>query len=128
MAVEFLSEPWTEAMTDALNSHEGFKGSISDVDLTIQFTVTEAPQGDVHYHFAASGGAAQVALGELEDSELQISNDYETAAAIAKGELNSEAAFFSGKLKATGNLAKLMMHANVISQWRAAGESIEVDY
>ncbi len=34
----------------------------------------------------------------------------------------------TGKLKVTGNLAKLMMHQNIIQQWGAAGESIEVDY
>ncbi|MFQ5967548.1 MAG: SCP2 sterol-binding domain-containing protein [Acidimicrobiia bacterium] len=128
MGVQFLSEGWTEAVTTALNSHEGFKGAVADVDLTIQFTVSDAPDGDVHYHFQASGGNASVELGEVEDSDVQIANDYETAVAITKGELNTESAFFSGKLKATGNLAKLMMHTNVISQWRAANEGIEVDF
>ncbi len=128
MAVQFLSEDWTKAMTKALNGHTGFQSAISDIELTIQFTVTDAPSGDVHYHFVASGGSAHVSTGELEEPELEITNDYETAVAISKGELNTESAFFSGKLKATGNLAKLMMHANVISQFRAASEGLALDY
>ena len=128
MGAKFLSQAWAEAVTDALNAHEGFTEAIQGVDLTIQFTVTGAPDGDITYYFAASGGSATVALGELEGAELQITNDLETANAISKGDLNTEAAFFTGRLKATGNLAKLMMNQKVISQWRAATFPIEIDY
>jgi putative sterol carrier protein len=128
MAVKFLSEEWAQAVTRALNSHEGFKSAITGVDLAIQFNVTDAPAGDVPYYFKAAGGSVAIALGETESPDITVTNDYETAVAISKGELNTQAAFMSGKLKAAGNLAKLMMHTNVITQWGAANASVDVEY
>ncbi len=34
----------------------------------------------------------------------------------------------TGKLKVSGNLAKLMMHQNVIQQWGAAVGDLDVDF
>ena len=53
---------------------------------------------------------------------------YETAAAISKGELNTQTAFMTGKLKVSGNLAKLMMQQAAITQWAAAVKGMEVEY
>ena len=37
-------------------------------------------------------------------------------------------AFMTGKLKVSGNLAKLMMHQSAIAQWGAAVSSLDVEY
>jgi hypothetical protein len=34
----------------------------------------------------------------------------------------------TGKLKVSGNLAKLMMHQNAIQQWGAAVAELDVEY
>ena len=128
MAVKFLTDDWAQKVTETLNSHEGFKSSISNVELSIQFNVTESPEGDILYHFSAADGVATVAIGETEEPDITVTNSYETAAAISKGELNTQAAFMAGQLKASGNLAKLMMHTNVITQWGAANSEVDVEY
>lgn len=129
MAVKFLSEEWAQATTQALNEHEGFKNAIANITLGIQFVVTEAGEGgDVHYYLQASGGTAVLALGELEDADATVTNDYETATAVSKGELNTQTAFMTGKLKVSGNLAKLMMHQSAIQQWGAAVGELDVEY
>ncbi len=126
MAVKFLSEDWAQATTQALNEHEGFKNAIANITLGIQFVVTEAEGGDVQYYLQASGGTAVLALGELEEADATVTNDYETATAISK--LNTQTAFMTGKLKVSGNLAKLMMHQNAIQQWGAAVGDLDVEY
>jgi putative sterol carrier protein len=125
---KFLSEEWASEATNALNSHEGFKNAIGAADLGIQFETTDAPDGQVDYYLAASGGNSTIAIGELDNPDVTVKQSYDTAAAIAKGELNTQTAFMTGKLKVSGNLAKLMMHQSAIQQWSAAVSDMDVDF
>jgi putative sterol carrier protein len=125
---KFLSEEWASQVTAALNSHQGFKNAIGDADLSIQFGTTEAPDGDVDYYLQAGGGNATMAIGTLEGADVTVKQSYDTAKAISTGELNTQTAFMSGKLKVSGNLAKLMMHQNAIQQWSSAVSELDVEY
>ncbi|MEX1037287.1 MAG: SCP2 sterol-binding domain-containing protein [Acidimicrobiia bacterium] len=125
---KFLSEEWAQEATEALNSHEGFKNAIGAADLGIQFNTTDAPDGEVDYYLSTSGGNATLALGTLEGADVTVKQNYDTAAAIAKGDLNTQTAFMTGKLKVSGNLAKLMMHQNAVQQWSAAVSDMEVEF
>ena len=129
MGVKFLSEEWTQEATDTLNGHDGFSSAIANIDMELQFTVTDTPEGaDVDYSVIVGGGRAELKLGGTDDADVSVSNDYTTASAISKGELNMQAAFMTGKLKVTGNLAKLMMHQTALSQMAAAVSAMDVDY
>lgn len=125
---KFLTEAWAKDVTSALNSHQGFKNAIGGADLGIQFHTGEAPEGDVDYYLKTSGGTANLGLGTLDDPDVTVKQSYDTATAISKGELNTQSAFMSGKLKVSGNLAKLMMHQSAIQQWGAAVSELEVEY
>jgi putative sterol carrier protein len=128
MAVKFLSAEWAQAVEDALNSHPGFKSAMGNADLGLQFNVSDTSDGDVAYYLKASGGSANLSLGAIDDADVTIGQTYDTAAAIAKGDLNTQTAFMTGKLKVSGNLAKLMMHQAAIQQWQAATADVEVEY
>lgn len=128
MAAQFLSEEWAAAATDALNDHPGFKSAMGSAELAIQFNTMDAPQGTVSYYMTTSGGVANLAIGELDDPDVTINQSYETAIAISTGELNTQTAFLTGKIKVSGNLAKLMMHQRAIGEWGAAVKTIEVEY
>ena len=125
---KFLSEEWTLDVTSALNDHEGFKNAIGAAELGIQYLVEGGPDGDVSYYMSTSGGQSTMALGELEDPDVSVKQSYDTATAISKGDLNIQTAFMTGKLKVSGNLAKLMMHQSAIQQWGAAVGSLDVEY
>lgn len=125
---KFLSEEWTSDVTTALNNHEGFKNAIGAADLGIQFHTEGGPDGDADYFLKSSGGTSNMALGTLDDADVTVKQSYETATAIAKGDLNTQTAFMTGKLKVSGNLAKLMMHQAAIQQWGAAVSELDVDY
>jgi putative sterol carrier protein len=125
---KFLTEDWAQDVTDALNSHEGFKNAIGAADLAIQFHTSDTPDGDGDYYLKTSGGVATLALGALEDPDVTVKQSYETAVAISKGELNTQTAFMTGKLKVSGNLAKLMMHQAAIQQWGAAVSGLDIEY
>jgi putative sterol carrier protein len=125
---KFLSDDWASDVTAALNSHQGFKNAIGDADLGIQFTTTDAPDGEVAYYLKTGGGDATLALGNLEGADVTVNQGYDTASAISRGELNTQTAFMTGKLKVSGNLAKLMMHQGAIQQWGSAVSNLEVEY
>jgi len=124
----FLSEEWASEVTTALDNHQGFKSAIGDAELAIQFSTTEAPDGEVDYYLKAGGGNATMALGTLEGADVTVKQSYDTATAISKGDLNTQTAFMTGKLKVSGNLAKLMMHQNAIQQWGSAVSELDVEY
>ena len=128
MAVKFLSPEWLSEVTTALESHQGFQDAAREMDLAIQFNVLDSPSGDTGYHLMITPQAITIALGVREDLDITISQNYETAAAIMKGDLNVQSAFITGKIKVSGNLAKLMVHRNGIEQWLAAVSDIDVEY
>jgi putative sterol carrier protein len=126
---QFLTHDWLSALTEAVNAHDGFKNAIADIELTLQFEVTDAPEGsEDRYYVAISDGTAEAAAGDAEEPDASIANDYETATAISKGDLNTQMAFMTGKLKVTGNMAKLMMNQTVLTQFAEAASSLDVEY
>ncbi len=126
---KFLTPEWLDALTETLNRHDGFKSSIANVELTLQFETTDPPPGtEPVYHIAVADGAATAASGPADDADVTIANTYETAVAISKGELNTQMAFMTGKLKVSGNMAKLMMNQAMLSQYAEAAADVDVDY
>jgi putative sterol carrier protein len=129
MGVKFLSEEWTQQATDTLNSHEGFSGAVASIDMGLQFSVSDTPDGgDVDYTVSVGGGSAAISLGTLEGADVSISSNYETASGISAGDLNMQTAFMTGKIKVAGNLAKLMMHQAALGHMATALASMDIDY
>ncbi|MGH2787196.1 MAG: SCP2 sterol-binding domain-containing protein [Actinomycetota bacterium] len=129
MAVKFLTEEWAQAMTEALNSSEDFKKAATGQQAKLQQVVSDSPQGgEVKYYFKLEDAAAEVALGELADAEATISQNYDTAVAINKQELNPQNAFMQGKLKISGNMMKLMQLQVVINAMPKAVSDVDVEY
>jgi putative sterol carrier protein len=128
LASKFLSDEWAGEVSAILNSHPGFKSAIANADLGIVYNVTGTASGDISYFLKTSGGTADLGLGTVDSPDVTVGSTYDTAAAISKGDLNTQTAFMTGKLKVGGNLAKLMMHQAVINQWAAAVKDMEVEY
>ena len=124
----FLSEEHMTTGTEALNADAGFQGAMSGVDLGLQFEVTDAPTGSIDYYLTVGDGAATLALGTLTDADASVSSDYETAAAIAKGELNVQMAFMSGKIKVGGNMAKVMMYQSLINEFARVSSTLGLEF
>jgi putative sterol carrier protein len=123
-----MTEEWASAVTEALNSSDEFKQAASGQNVKLQQVVTGAPAGDTNYYFVLDGGAATVALGELEDAEATLTQDYDTSVAIMKAELNPQNAFMQGKLKISGNMMKLMQLQGVFNAMPKAAASVDVEY
>jgi putative sterol carrier protein len=126
VAVKFLSEEWASAVTDALNSNEAFKQQAQGKTVKVQQVVTSPEESK--YYVTLQDGQAQVAVGELPDAEATLTQDYDTAVALAKNELNATAAYMSGKLKIQGDLMKLMQLQSLFATLPQAIKGIDVEY
>ena len=126
---KFLTAEWIEALTATLAAHEGFKSAISNAQLSLQFEVPDAPEGaEKIYTIKVEGGAATVAPGPGANPDITIVNSYETAAAMAKGELNTQMSFMTGKIKVSGNMGKLMTNQAMLTHFANAMAGMQVDY
>ena len=128
MGVRFLSEEWAREITGALNSSDTFRAAAGDHSMKLQQLVADASGDETNYYFTLEGGRAEVSLGEIADPDATLTQSYETAAAIARQELNPQQAFMQGKVKVTGNLMKLMQLQAVFTELPRAVAGVEVDY
>ena len=124
----FLSEEHMTIGTAALNADAGFQEAMTGVDLGLQFNVADAPAGAIDYYLTVGDGVAAMALGELDGFDASVGSDYETAAAIAKGELNVQMAFMSGKIKVGGNMAKVMMYQGLINEFARVSSTLDLEF
>lgn len=124
----FLSEEHFTDSCEGLNSDPGFNNAIANVDLSVQFDVSGAPHGEVVYFLKIADGSADTRLGPLDGADVTISSDYETSQAISKGELNVQMAFMTGKIKVGGNMAKIMMHQAVLTEYARVLSGLDVEY
>jgi len=126
---KFLTKEWMEALTLTVNQDDNFTSATATVDLTLQFEVTDAPDGtEGTYHLVIKEGTLVAGPGPADDPDATISNDYETAVAISKGELNTQMAFMTGKMKVSGNMAKIMMNQAVFTKFAEATSAVDVEY
>ena len=127
--MKFLTKEWLDALTVALQAHEGFKGATATTELTLQFEVSDAPAGtEPVYLITLGGGSVQATAGPGASPDVTIVNSYETAVAVAKGELNTQMAFMTGKIKVSGNMTKLITNQAMLTQFASATAAMEVEY
>lgn len=125
--MKYLSEEWAQSTTEALNASEAFKTAAGSQSAKLQ-QVVNAPEGEVKYYFKLEDGKAEVALGEIEGPDATISQDYETAVALAKNELTGTAAYMSGKIKVQGDLMKMMQLQGVFNTLPQVVQEMDVEY
>ena len=128
MGVQFLSDDHMGAATAALNDDADFVGSIANINMGLQFHATDGPEGDIDFYLSVADGAAKMSRGELDGAEVSIATTHDTAVELFKGDLNTQMAFMTGKIKVAGNMAVLMMNQGVINKWGAAVADLDVDY
>jgi len=125
---KFLSQEWADEVRTALNNSDDVRSAIKGVQLCIQQVVTGAPDGEVKYWTKFDDGNVEGAIGEASDADVTIAQDYDTAVAMNKGELNAQAAFMQGKLKVTGNMGKLLQNQGAMQSLGPVLSSVQAEY
>ena len=102
---KWLSQEWLDETKKMAESQPDRPGASA----RMQYVVTGGPDGDIKYYWVLENGKLQESqLGEMSDPEVTLTQSYDDAKKIQQGELDANAAFMQGRVKVTGNMAKLM--------------------
>jgi putative sterol carrier protein len=127
MPVQFLSAEWTQELEKRLNASEAFKTASASADVTIQ-NVINTPDGPKRYWMRFESGSVKLEAGDAEKADATIEQDYTTAVALAKSELNPVSAFMTGKIRINGSMMLLMQLQGALSELAKEMQEIDVDY
>lgn len=128
MSIKYLSEEYYKEVNNRIQSDEAVLNSCKGQNVNIQQITTEAPEGEVKSFLKITDGVPEVGQGEVDAPEATITQSYETAVAVAKGELNGQNAFMQGKLKVQGNLMKLMQLQGFLQALGTSTKDIDTEY
>jgi alkyl sulfatase BDS1-like metallo-beta-lactamase superfamily hydrolase len=102
---QYLSQEWLDETRKLAENQPVRPGATA----RIQYITTGGPEGDIKYYWVLEDGKIlDSQLGEIDDSDFTLTMTYDDAVKVQKGELDANAAFMQGRMKVSGNMAKLM--------------------
>jgi putative sterol carrier protein len=127
VSVKFLSDEWAQALKAELNQSEDFRQAAAGHEATIQQVITGADD-PTHYWITIGDGTIDMGVGDIAGEDATITQSYDAAAALARGELSPVTAFMTGKLKIAGNMGMILGLQGALAQLPAAMAKIDVEY
>jgi hypothetical protein len=119
MSHHFLSESWIEAARDIRHRYSG-DVPVIDVVVRINVITTKVPFGDgsISAYIDTSNGSLEMELGSIEESDLTVTTDYETARKlfVEQDPTASMQAFMAGRIKVEGDITRLMVMQTSLPQ------------
>ncbi len=102
---KYLTQEWLDQGRELAKDQPERAGASAKM----QYVVSGSPDGDIKYYWVLENGKLlESQLGEIADSDFTMTSTYDDSVAVAKGELDANAAFMQGRIKVTGNMGKLM--------------------
>ena len=127
MSVKFLSDEWAQALKAELNQSPDFQQAAAGHKATIQQVITGV-EGTTNYWITIGEGKIDLGVGDIDGEDATITQSYDSAAALAKGELSPVTAFMTGRLKIAGNMGMILGLQGALAQLPAAMAKIDVEY
>jgi putative sterol carrier protein len=129
MAVKFQSDEYFKQVNEALESNEAVNKAAKGHNVAIQVITSDMPGvGTKKTYLKISDGVPEAGIGELSKPDATIRQNYETAVALDKGELNPQSAFMEGKIKIRGNIMKILTLQRFLETLAPAAKHIEREY
>jgi putative sterol carrier protein len=125
--VQFLTDEWTAELQQRLNESDAVRAATASQRATIQ-NVIETPDGVKRYWIKIEDGTVELGAGDAPQPDATIEQSYDTAAALARSELNPVGAFMSGKLRINGSMMLLMQLQGALTELARVMQEMDVDY
>jgi hypothetical protein len=106
--VRYLSLDWLEELTSVVAQDEQLQKLAADHRIAVTQVVSDGPEGDVTYHLQVGDGVARFGPGVADPEDVRMEQSWETAVAVATGELNAQDAFVNGHIRLFGDQQKLL--------------------
>ena len=126
MRYPFLSDEWMAAAREIRARHVIDEADVPVEPIRMNQVITEVPFGDgtVWSYLDTSDGALVLELGELEEPDLTVMTDWETAKTVFVEQDIAAAtqAFLQGRIRVQGNMMKLMTMQTAVSSSPTAAQ------
>ena len=111
MPYAFLSDEWMAEARAIRERHD--RGDATGPAVSMNLVITGVPFGDgtVHSYFDTRSGDTHFELGQLDDPDVSLTTDYETARAmfVLQDQAVAMQAFMTGKVVVQGDMMKLIV-------------------
>lgn len=102
---KILTQEWLDLQRELSESFPEKPGATA----VMQYKVTGGPDGDVVFNTVIENGKMQSnTLGAADEPSFTMTVGYDDFVKITKGDLDANAAFMQGRVKAEGDIGKLM--------------------
>lgn len=107
----FLSDDWMAAAQRIRDEYAGRLEEGETPEVRLNQVITDVPFSEetVELHVDSTAGQMSLAAGHLDDPEVTVTLDYDTARAIFLDPPTAVQHFMSGKIKVEGDMTKLMV-------------------
>lgn len=122
----YLSQAWLDRLLAATSALPERPGATARV----QHVVAGGPDGEVRYALAVVDGRVTAAtLGDDPEATVVLTEQHADAVAVARGELDANAAFMQGRVKVVGDMGAVMalMPLTHSDEYRAALAEVSAD-
>ena len=110
-------------------SHAADQVEVPGEPIRMNQVITDVPfgGGTIHSYLDTSSGALVLELGELDEPDLTVTTDWETAKTVFVDQDIAAAtqAFLQGRIKVQGNMMKLMTMQTSVAGSPAAADAAE---
>ncbi len=106
--VRYLSLAWIRELTREVAESETLFELAAEHAIGVTQVVTGGPEGDVTYHLQVGDGTARFGAGPADPEHVRMEQDWDTAVAVANGDLNAQEAFITGRILLFGDQRALM--------------------
>ena len=122
--IRYLSLDWIAALAAEVAESAQMADAAESHRIAVTQVVSDGPEGDVTYHLVVGDGAATFGAGPADPEDVRMEQDWETAVAVATGELNAQEAFIGGRIRLFGDQQKLMASQPVFGALDAVFSSV----
>jgi putative sterol carrier protein len=106
--IRYLSLDWITALSAEVAASDNMREIAESHRIGVTQVVSNGPEGDVIYHLSVGGGEASFGAGPADPEDVKMEQDWDTAVAVATGELNAQEAFIGGRIRLFGDQQKLL--------------------
>jgi len=122
--VDYLSLAWIRELSREVGDSATLRDLAVRHRIGVTQVVTDTPEGEVTYHLSIGDGQAMFDAGPADPEDVRMQQDWDTAVAVATGELNAQEAFVTGRILLFGDREALMGAHEVFAALDAVFSSV----